>query len=215
MFNIIVEYKRIKYNRIRIEPSGKVILSVRLNTTKKEIDALIKKYEPWIKKNYNKAYDLTLDYTLKQDSIIFILGKKYIIKIIKDNYNFVELNDEYLYIHTSKIDESHIENVFNKYLDEFRYITYKNIIDKYLIITNLSINDFEIRKTKRTLGRCYTERKKIILSKSLIHKSIEFIEAVVLHEIAHLKYPNHGNKFYEFIYQYMKDYKINIKKWYS
>ena len=83
--DVLIEYKKIKYNRIRIDSTGRVILSVRLNTTKKEIEELLQKYDSWIKKNMKKAVDDTLIYSLTEGSTIYILGDIYLIRIIIDS----------------------------------------------------------------------------------------------------------------------------------
>lgn len=36
---------------------------------------------------------------------------------------------------------------------------------------------------------------------------LEAIDYVVLHELAHIKYKNHGKQFYAFIEEYMPDFK--------
>ena len=208
---VIVNYKRIKHNRIKIDPDGRVVLSVRLNTTKKEIKELLEKYDGWIKKNMERAIDDTLIYDLTEDSSIYLLGNKYIVRIITDTKEFVEIQAGFLVIHTKIYDDIRITHIFDNFLSNLRYNTYKESLDKYLSLTNLSINGFKIRKMKRTLGKCYYEKREIVLSTTLIHKPIDYIEAICIHEIAHLMYPNHQKDFYAFIYKYMPDYKIRLK----
>ena len=208
---VIVNYKRIKHNRIKIDPDGRVVLSVRLNTTKKEIKELLEKYDAWIKKNMERAIDDTLIYDLTEDSSIYLLGNKYIVRIITDTKEFVEIQAGFLVIHTKIYDDIRIAHIFDNFLSNLRYNTYKESLDKYLSLTNLSINSFKIRKMKRTLGKCYYEKREIVLSTTLIHKPIDYIEAICIHEIVHLMYPNHQKDFYAFIYKYMPDYKIRLK----
>ena len=209
--DVLIEYKKIKYNRIRIDSTGRVILSVRLNTTKKEIEELLQKYDSWIKKNMIKAIDDTLIYSLTEGSTIYILGDIYLIRIIIDSKEYVQINGGFIDIHTKENTESKINKIFDTYLNNLRQEVYKDSLDKYLNLTGLSIKEFKIRKMKRTLGKCYYEKKSITLSTTLIHKPIDYIEAICLHEIAHLLYPNHQRNFYSFIYKYMPDYKIRLK----
>ena len=209
--DIRVDYKRIKNNRIRIDPYGRVILSVRIGTSKKEIEELIKKYEPWINKNLSKAIDDTLIYDLKEGSYVYILGNRYIVRIVTDNNDFVELDNGFINIHTSITSDDRISHIFESYLSNLRYTIYKEALDKYLNLTGLSINEMKIKNLTRTLGKCYYEKKIIILSTTLIHKPIDYIEAIVIHELAHLNFHNHQKEFYNFIYEYMPDYKIRLK----
>ncbi|MBR4237610.1 DUF45 domain-containing protein [bacterium] len=208
---VIVNYKHIKHNRIKIDPDGRVVLSVRIGTSKKEIKELLEKYDGWIRKHLDRAIDDTLIYDLSENSSVYILGNKYIVRIITDTKEFIEIVDGFLVIHTKVYDDIRISHLFENYLSKLRYNTYKETLDKYLSLTNLSISEFKIRKMKRTLGKCYYDKKVIVLSTTLIHKPIDYIEAICIHEIAHLIYPNHQKDFYNFIYKYMPDYKIRLK----
>ena len=44
-----------------------------------------------------------------------------------------------------------------------------------------------------------------------VNKKKEFIEYVVLHELAHLVHANHSKDFYALISKHMPDYKARIK----
>ena len=208
---IKIERKRKKNASIRIDNSGLVIVSVPLYFTDKMIDDFIIKYDSWIKKNLNKALDETININLSEGSTIYILSNPYIVRLIIDKMNFVELDDGFINIHTKELSDSLITKTFNKFIKDLTIKAYQEALDKYLKLTGLYINELKIKKMKRAYGKCYYERKIIILNTTLIHKSMSFIEAIVMHEIAHLKYPNHQAEFYKYIYKYMPDYKERMK----
>ena len=60
-------------------------------------------------------------------------------------------------------------------------------------------------------GSCNKAKGYINLNLDLITKKKEFIEYVVLHELAHLVYANHSKDFYALISKHMPDYKARIK----
>ncbi len=54
-------------------------------------------------------------------------------------------------------------------------------------------------------------KKYINLNTELIKRTPFEIEYVILHELTHLKYPNHGKGFYNYIERYMPNYKVAEK----
>ena len=179
--------------------------------SEKEIDDFLKKNEEWLNKNYIKAIDETILFTPLSDRTIYILGYPKIIRTFIDSDERVVESEAYLDIYTKNDCLENNEIILEKYLIEKRKKVYTSLLDKYLALTGLTINSLKIKKMERSYGRCYTVKKEIILSKSLIHKTMDFIEAIILHEIAHLKYPSHQKEFYEYIYKFMPDYKNKIK----
>lgn len=79
------------------------------------------------------------------------------------------------------------------------------IANQYSDITNLKYSKIQYRKCKSRWGSC--KKDELNFNTYLLMLPIECIEYVVLHEIAHIKHKNHSKQFYNFIYQYMPDYK--------
>ena len=203
--------KRVKRFTLSIKPDGRVIFTVPVYATKEEEEAFLKKSMKWLEERYSKVVDRTLFYDAIDGSIIYLLGNEYLIRIISSNKNNVETTGSILNIYTKDLDYAYTLNILNKYIDTLRKDTYKRVLDKYLTLFNESIEKLRIRKLKATYGICYPKRKVIVLSSTLIHKPIDFIESVVAHEIVHLKHPNHQKDFYEALLKVMPDYKKRAK----
>ncbi|MCR5741886.1 MAG: M48 family metallopeptidase [Gammaproteobacteria bacterium] len=203
--------KRVKKFTLAIKKDGRVTLTVPYGASAKAEEEFLKRSEGWLKERYEKAIDKTLFFDCVDGSSIYILGSEYIIRIITSESDRVELDDSFLNIYTKDIDYSYTSKLLNDYLSKLRVDTYKELLFKYLKLTGEKIDKFRIKKLSASYGLCYPQRREIVLSSTLIHKNIEFIETVVLHEIAHLKYPNHQKEFYDYIYKYMPDYKERTK----
>ncbi|MGL4687373.1 MAG: M48 metallopeptidase family protein, partial [Fusobacteriaceae bacterium] len=65
---------------------------------------------------------------------------------------------------------------------------------------------------KTRWGSCNTRKKYLNFNILLLASPLESIEYVVLHEIAHLKYPHHQKSFWNYISFYMPDWKDRKKK---
>lgn len=81
------------------------------------------------------------------------------------------------------------------------------IFPRYEALTGLSPNSYEIRKMKVRWGTCYPKRGDIKINLYLASRPLEEIEAVVLHELVHLKYFYHDKKFREECKKYMPNYE--------
>ena len=209
--DIYVVKKRKKNASIRIENDGKIVVSVPLYYTDKMTQEFIKKYEPWIKKNLDKAIDYTLSEDIYEGATIYLLGKAYIIRLITSNKEYTSLDDGFINIYLK--DSSKADKIYQDFKTKYIKEVYQNTLNKYLNLTNESINSFKIKYMKSALGKCYYKKREIIMNSTLIHKDIKYLEAVMLHEIAHLKYPNHQKEFYDYILSYMPDYKERMKEY--
>ena len=63
----------------------------------------------------------------------------------------------------------------------------------------------------KTRFGCCTSRKTIVFSVYLMLYPDEAIDYVVVHELAHLKYMNHGKRFYALVSSVLPDYKERRK----
>ena len=81
------------------------------------------------------------------------------------------------------------------------------IFPRYEALTGLSPNSYEIRKMKVRWGTCYPQSGAIKINLYLAERPREEIEAVVLHELVHLKYFYHDKKFLEECKKYMPNYE--------
>ena len=69
-----------------------------------------------------------------------------------------------------------------------------------------------VRRMRSRYGSCSVGRGRITLAEFLIHVPKECAEYVVLHELTHFLYPNHGKEFYQFIETHMPDYRQREKQ---
>ena len=135
-------------------------------------------------------------------------------RIIENNLDIIErLKEEDLrkrryknHLFGEKLEitsEKELEKIYRselkKALDE--------IFEKYENLTGLSPNSVEIRKMKVRWGTCYPQSGAIKINLYLAERPREEIEAVVLHELVHLKYFYHDKKFKEECKKYMPNYE--------
>lgn len=79
------------------------------------------------------------------------------------------------------------------------------ILARYSQLTGLVPTGVKYTAAQKRYGSC-SPKNSLCFSYILADMDDEAIEAVVLHELAHIRYKNHGRQFYEYIYRYMPDY---------
>lgn len=214
-YNIIVTRKNIKNLILKIKVDGQILLSVPNKTSNKYIEEFIKSKEEWIEKTFLKIKENPQKKEeLKYESgeSIKYLGKEYILNIVESSKVAVELSDRHLNIFISKDrDKNQLETVIYKWYLEKAKELFLNLSKKYTNLLGVKLEELKIRKMKSCWGNCRYHKKIITLNLELIKTPIEFVEYVVLHEVAHLVYPNHQKEYWNYVSKYMPNWKERRK----
>ena len=73
--------------------------------------------------------------------------------------------------------------------------------------TDLYCSEWRVKDMKTRWGSCNITKKRIWLNLKLIQYPPECLEYVILHELIHLRVPNHSAAFYAELDRYMPDWK--------
>ena len=63
--------------------------------------------------------------------------------------------------------------------------------------------EVHIRRMKRKWASC-SSRGRITLNSDILKQTKKFVDEVIVHELLHLKYPNHGKMFKALMRSYLK-----------
>ena len=77
--------------------------------------------------------------------------------------------------------------------------------------TRLYCSEWRVKDMKTRWGSCNITKKRIWLNLKLVQYPPECLEYVILHELIHLKVPNHSADFYAELDQYMPDWQMRRK----
>lgn len=78
--------------------------------------------------------------------------------------------------------------------------------------TNLKYNAVKVRDATTRYGSCVPSKRNLYFSSRLIMLPENIIDAIIVHELCHLKFKNHDKDFYNLVEQYIPNYK-EIDKW--
>ena len=170
-----------------------------------------------VKNNYNlKELEKSIEKVMSENKIALFnsspyYGKDYI-DILGNRKKLVVLdegmNSSSIYDMVVRTREE-IPQIIKKYSLEI----IKQEVRKYEKIMNIPF-EYEIKITnmRSCSGKNYYKKKLLTFDQSLIHFSIEIIDAIVVHELSHYFYQDHSKNFYNIVLQYCPSYRKLIKK---
>ena len=79
-------------------------------------------------------------------------------------------------------------------------------------ITGFRYNEFKIRDATTRYGSCMPSKKNVYFSSRLIMLPGDKVDAIVVHELCHMKYKYHNKEFYNLVEKYIPNYK-EIDEW--
>ena len=178
--NIPITFTRKKIRNINIRivaPKGEVKVSAPMLTSMNRVEKFIKERKDWILSSQKKVIDRSQN-------------KSEFINQLFDNCKSKEE------IHERK-----------KLCEQELIIQAKPYFEKWEKLTGLRPEKVVVRWPKTMWGSCNKQQKKIMLNGQLVAMDKKFLDYVVLHELTHLKYSNHGENFKNFLTKYMPNWK--------
>ena len=215
-----IERKKIKNINLRVNINKEIYVSVPTEMSLDSVKNFIESKSKWIKKQieyYNNFSETKERLNFENGETVFIIGKQYLMNIVPDAINDIEMKGKYFIIHIKDkyvTNKKYISKVYDEWLRNYAISIYSEIYEAYerkLKKYNIKNIDIIIRKMNKRWGSCLPNENKIILNFKLIKTPICCIEYVILHELCHFKYQNHSNKFYNFLNIFMPDWKERKK----
>lgn len=210
---IKITRKRMKNITIRINDNGEVLISAPQRVPNSYIENLIKEKESWIKEKIALVEERKKNQTtFNNGEKFYYLGVPYTIEIKNSTQERCEIKEKSFIVFLQ-------ENSFEKRKKLITQWLYNNFYP-YLINRTMEIGEkigytpkvIKFRDMKTRWGSCNTLTRSITYNHQLYKKSVEVIDYVILHELAHIPFPHHQREFWDFVERYMPDWKERRKK---
>ena len=222
---IPTEIKNYKTSKtIRIYFKGNVLnITKPTRLSKKRLLQILEDQEDDIYNKYKKILDSEID-SIKQwktGETIYYQGEEFsIIRNITDSNKIsisLQPDNKILLIEVPKDLE---QNIIKQTVDKAIKKLFKNntevLIAKKLPywseITGLKYNEFKIRDATTRYGSCMPSKKNVYFSSRLIMLPEDKVDAIIVHELCHMKFKYHNKDFYNLVQTYIPDYK-EIDEW--
>lgn len=139
---------------------------------------------------------------------------KYLLKIVyAEGRQHVEIENDNMVLYINKGATPEKKQAI---LDEWYREQLKVIIPKYISKweepMNVKVSAFRVRQMK-SRGLCHIDDSSIVINIELAKKPLEYLEYIIVHEMAHLLVPNHSKKFWAIVDKFLPNWR-QIKKQY-
>lgn len=180
-------------------PTGRVRISAPLRMDLDTIRVFAITKLGWIKNQQKKLCDQERESPreyLNRESH-YVWGKRYLLQIVEiDAPPTVELKHNKILL---QVRPGANEAKKQSLLEDWYRATLKqaipSLIAKWEPLIGVKVNRFFAQRMKTKWGSCNPDTKNIRLNTDLAKKPPEYLEYIVVHEMAHLLEPTHGNRF--------------------
>lgn len=220
---ILRNYKNTR--KVKMYYRGNILnISKPYRMTKKELCKIITEYENQL---YVKYKDIISKDSQKikhwfNGETILYKGEEYKININKiDNEEInININEIEKIIFIDVYNQLVDNNIAKKYIDkEIKKVLQKNTKEKienrlqyWSQKTNIKYDSFKVRDAISKYGSCKPKTRELMFTSRLIMLPEDKIDAIIVHELCHIIYPNHSKDFYNLVKRYIPNYE-EINKW--
>ena len=215
--DIKITKKPIKSLRLKIDQTGEISVSIPYFSSYQSAINFIEAKRTWIENNIKKISKRNEDSCSWQNgNSIIIWGIPRTLQIEESKVEDIELHDNFLILKLKKQDPDYAKKRFINWAKSYFFghandmfeVVYKNIFQKLKIAKPQLVT----KPMKSMWGSCKYYKNIITLNLYLLKAPLECVNYVILHELAHTIYHNHGAEFKLFLTKYMPDWKQRKKQ---
>lgn len=217
-----INYQVVRSNRKTVGLEVSIEDGVKIRAPKKlsqsEIEAIVEKKAEWILKKQDKLSDVKPAPKPKEflsGEKLPYLGRRYRIKVQEtDNVEQVKvkLYQGKFWLMISKSvaeDDDRRDMIREEVIQWYRShadTKIKERVKKYQEQIGEEPNAIKVKKQKKRWGSCSSKRN-LNFNWKLIMAPMSVIDYLVVHELAHLKYPNHSKEFWQLVEAVIPNYE--------
>lgn len=217
----LIRERGLRRFKLQVHPNSTIEFKIPSGWSQDRILGILDDHQVWLESALQKAVSLRSRFqprVFKVGEEYLVLGKRYYLDFqntASENV-FVELAEERIvffvpqnmwfdgflnYPHPKL--EVHLMQFYNKQAEKTLIPLFWSIVKK----VGYGPQRLSLRNQRTIWGSCSRHRSSIQINKKLIAAPIYVIEYVMIHELAHLKHPNHSRHFWDEVAKHCTDYK--------
>ena len=169
------------------------------NKYKQILDSEISTIKQW--KTGEKIYYKGEEYTIIRE---YTKKLQISIKIDQEQKQFIILVPENIQQDVLKIN---IDKAIKKLFKNNTEVLIKAKLPYWSKVTGFNYNKVTVRDATTRFGSCMPSKKNVYFSSRLIMLTEDKVDAIIVHELCHMKYKNHNKQFYDLVEKYISNYK--------
>lgn len=208
---VLVNKKNIKNLHLYVKPPlGRVEVSAPLLMNERAIENFVRSNLGWVKKQQQKYEDQPrmAERQYVSGETYYIWGKQYFLQFENSNKRYFKIDGNTIQLGMK--ESSTVEQREKYFREECRKVLVSKLdilIPKWEEKTGLYCDTYKTKYMTTRWGTCNSKAKRIWINLQMVEKPIECLEYIILHELVHLKVPNHGRDFIEAMNKYMPEWK--------
>jgi len=199
--------------RVVVTPELRVDVFAPKDADDAQVLAAVRKKAPWIAKTLDKVesyHPLPSPRQYISGETLVYLGRQYRLKVENSSNQSAKLLGRFLCVWVEdKADTKRIKRAVEAWYRKRARETLSRYMEKcHVIASRHGVPEpvLAIRTMRRRWGSC-SPAGRITLNLKLVQAPVHCIEYVIMHELCHLKYHNHSNRFYSLLTRCQPDWR--------
>lgn len=198
-----------------IRPDGTLEVRAPLRLSKKDILEWVASKREWIEKHRQEVLkaqsekDKPANRPLQSGDLIYILGQSYPLHIIESRNSTLRLETTHLVMSSELLPNA--AAVLQNFLSNHLNLTLSLRLPYFTDLIGKAPAKVRLSKARSRWGSC-SSKGNIAFNWRLGMAPPEIIDYLIVHELAHLKHPNHSRAFWAEVARILPDYKAR-KRW--
>lgn len=205
--NVDVRRKDVVRITMRVYPGGRVRITVPASISAADVRAFVKEHSDWLERSIDENENHDPEGTIR------LQGRA--LSLLQRTATNVSVQRDGDLLLVSGPDEAARQKAFDLWWREQSIDVCGKYMAKWFpVMSRLghAIPQISIRKMVSTWGSCTPKAARIRFNYYLLCAPPHEIEYVVLHELAHLRYPSHDAGFAAFMTEHMPDWRERRKR---
>lgn len=210
----IVHSRRARRLRITVTSNG-VTVTLPAGIKVVEAEHMLQQNSSWLLAQLERVSRKQAAVSAFPPDVILFRGKSVKIEILKEAGRLsrikVSNSAEKLVVHVPAGNGQSPRSLVEPWLKHQARIEIEEAVRLQAVRMNLRVRSVSIRDQRTRWGSC-SSRGALSFNWRLIMAPPRVLEYVVIHELAHLRQPNHSPEFWKVVAQYEPDYKV-LRQW--
>lgn len=198
-----------------IRPDGSLEVRAPLHLPQKDILEWVASKNSWIEKHRQQVLRVQAEKAgipnrpLQSGDLVYVMGKTYPLRVIKTQTKTLRLEATRLVMSSDLLPNAH--TVLQQFLTNFLNLTLTLRLAKFSDLIGKKPAMVRISNARTRWGSC-SSNGNIALNWRLAMAPPEILDYIIVHELTHLKHPNHSRTFWAEVGHILPDYKAR-KQW--
>ncbi|MEW6178813.1 MAG: SprT family zinc-dependent metalloprotease [Chloroflexota bacterium] len=198
-----------------IRPDGTLEVRAPLRLPQKDILEWVAGKREWIEKHRQEVLKEQAERAklanrpLQSGDLIYVLGQSYPLRIIKTQDSVLRLETTRLVMSSDLLP--HAQAVLQKFLTNHLNLTLTLRLPYFTDLVGKEPIKVRTSKARTRWGSC-SSNGNVAFNWRLAMAPLDIVDYIIVHELVHLKYPNHSRAFWAEVARILPDYKAR-KQW--